>query len=266
MKFQVRGYYHPEASFATISEWESVAKQFLYLEKHGFDTRGGNIDSNENLIKLINRWFGYQYYVETEKYKLLTKKRVLDFIEDFVNHRVWQLRNEFNEYFYNDNTEKSYLNKIKIAFFYSRGDIEPFVLLDDVFVNAVYGTTDHIVTTFHWTTKEGLAKIVNTIKSGTDIDISTFTKQYKQFFRPESTYLIKLQGKLVAAFKSDVKSIVTDKGNRAANMYRLGHPEGEANLCTSTKLCTDSDHSTYLWDEIIVRPVKILQYSKIYKY
>ena len=102
MSFPVHNYYHPEDAFATITEWESTAKQFLELEKEGFDTRGGVIDDNHELVKLINRWFKFQLYIETQRYDLLTQKNVLDFIEDFVNHRVWQLRNEFRNYFYND--------------------------------------------------------------------------------------------------------------------------------------------------------------------
>lgn len=266
MSFPVRGYFHPEDAFATIAEWEEIAKQFIELEKQGFDTRGGIIDDNHNLVKLINRWFRYQLYVQTQRYDLLTQKNVLDFIEDFVNHRVWQLRNEFSSYFYNDSTDTSYIDDIKIAFFYSRGDLEPFVLLDSTFTEAVYGTTDHIVTTLHWTTPQGVKNLQDSIENGGHYAISTFTKQYKKFFRPESNYLVQVQGKLVAAFKSDVKSITTDLGNKAANMYRLGHPEGESNLCTSTDACTDSDKSTYLWNEIIVKPVKILDVKKISKY
>ena len=45
MSYPVRGYYHPEDCFATISEWESIAKQFVELEKQGFDIRGGIIDN-----------------------------------------------------------------------------------------------------------------------------------------------------------------------------------------------------------------------------
>lgn len=258
--FAVRGYFHPEDAFATISEWETIAKQFLELEKNGFDTRGGVIDDNHELVQLINRWFRYQLYVETQRYDLLTQKNVLDFIEDFVNHRVWQLRNEFENYFTNN------LDSIKIAFFYSRGDLEPYVLLDNEFTQNIYGTVNHIVTTLHWTTEQGVKNIQDAIDNGGLYDISTFTKQYKKFFRPESNYLVKLQGKLVAAFKSDVKSIVTDKGRKAANMYRLGFPEGESNLCLSKDACTDSNHSTYLWDEIIVRPVSIVGVKKVTKY
>jgi len=266
MEFPVHNYYHPEDAFATISEWEAIAKQFLELEKQGFDTRGGVIDDNHQLVQLINRWFRYQLYVETQRFDLLTQKQILDFIEDFVNHRVWQLSNEFGNYFYNDANDTSYIDKVKIAFFYSRGDMEPFVLLDSEFTQSVYGTTQHIVTTLHWTTEQGVKNLQDAIDNGGLYDISTFTKQYKKFFRPESNYLVKLQGKLVAAFKSDVKSIVTDKGRKAANMYRLGFPEGESNLCLNKDACTDTDHSTYLWDEIIIRPIKILESKKVVTY
>jgi len=259
MNFPVRGYFHPENAFATISTWEKVAKAFLALEKQGFDTRGGIIDDNATLVGLINRWFSYQLYVETQRYDLLTQKNVLDFIEDFVNHRVWGLRKELEVYF------KDNIDSIKIAFFYSRGDMEPFVLLDKQFTESVYGTTNQIVTTLHWTTPQGVLNLQDSLESGTTYDISTFTKQYKKFFRPESNQLVKLQGKLVAAFKSDVKSIVTDRGNKAANIFRLSHPSG-MNLCTSIDTCTDSNHSTYLWDEIIVRPVKIIEVKQINKY
>ena len=259
MNYPVRGYFHPESAFATISTWEKIAKAFLALEKQGFDTRGGIIDDNTKLVQLINRWFSYQLYVETQRYDLLTQKNVLDFIEDFVNHRVWGLRKELEVYF------KDNIDSIKIAFFYSRGDMEPFVLLDKQFTQDVYGTADHIVTTLHWTTKQGVLNLQDSIDSGTTYDISTFTKQYKKFFRPEANYLVKLQGKLVAAFKSDVKSIVTNQGNKAANVFRLSHPSGD-NLCMSTNTCTDLDHSTYLWDEIIISPIKIIDTQQVNKY
>lgn len=262
MSFPVRGYYHPDSCFATIAEWEEVAKQFLELEKQGFDTRGGIIDDNHQLIQLINRWFKFQLYVETQRYDLLTQKNILDFIEDFVNHRVWQLRDQFDEMLGAELIEKA-----KIAFFYSRGDMEPFVLLDSEFTQTVYGTTDHVVTVLHWTTEQGAKNIQDSIDNGGIYGLSTFTKQYREFFRPESNHLMKLKGKLVAAFKSDVKSIVTDSGLKAANMYRLGFPEGEeSNLCMSINRCSDSDHSTYLWDEIIVKPIEIESVKKVAKY
>ena len=262
MKFPVRGYYHPEECFATISEWEEIAKQFLALEKQGFDTRGGIIDDNHQLVQLINRWFKFQLYVETQRYDLLTQKNVLDFIEDFVNHRVWQLRGEFNEM-----VGEGLIDKIKIAYFYSRGDIEPYMLLNQEFTSDLYGNTNHIVTTLHWTSEQGVKNLKDSVDNGGLYAISSFTKQYQKFFRPESNHLVKIKGKLVAAFKSDIKSIVTDRGNKAANMYRLGHPEGEqTNICMSTSLCSDNNHSTYLWDEVIVKPIEIINVKQVINY
>ena len=83
--YPVRGYYKPEHLFFTISQWEEIANEFLALEKQGYDTRGGVIDDNATLVGLINKYFGYQLYVETELYDAHTKKQVLDFIEDFSN-------------------------------------------------------------------------------------------------------------------------------------------------------------------------------------
>ena len=265
-QYPVRGYYHPESCFATIAEWEDIANQFLKLQKQGADTRGGVIDNNPKLVELINRWFSFQLYVETQRYDLLTQKNVLDFIEDFVNHKVWGLRREFATYFYNDAKDDSYVNDIKIAYFYSRGDIEPYVLLCDKFTQYTYGTTDHIVTTLHWTSLQGMKNLVDSIENKMQFDISTFTKEWKPFFQPESNYLVKVQGKLVAAFKSDVKSIATDGGNKAANMYRLAFPGEASNLCHDVNLCSDDDDSTSLWNEIIVQPTKILSYKKVNKY
>ena len=259
--YPVRGYFHPEASFATISEWEQIANEFLELQKQGFDTRGGVIDDNHNLVQLINKWFSYQLYVETQRFDGLTQKEVLDFIEDFVNHRVWQLRDEFSEAL-GDNL----IDSVKVAFFYSRGALEPFVLLDQEFTQSVYGTTDAIVTVLHWTSQQGVLNLRDSMENGGIYAISTFTKQYRKFFRPESNILVKLRGKLVAAFKSDVKSIVTDRGNKAANMFRLGHPDETSNLCTSTDTCNDENKSTYLWNEIIVKPVEILEVKKVITY
>jgi hypothetical protein len=266
LDFPVRGYYHPEACFHTIDEWESIAKIFINLEKKGFDVRGGVIDSNMELVKLINKYFGYQYYIETQHFSDLTQRMVLDFIEDFVNHRVWQMKKEFQAFLI-DSKGGSFIDSVKIAYFYSRGNIEPYCLLDTPFTDAVYGNTNHIVTVLHWTTIDGVKNIVQSIKDNQPYAISSFTKQYKKFFRPESNCLIKLQGKLIASFKSDIKSIATDKGNRAVNMYRLGFPEGESsNICRDIDTCKDSNKSTYLWNEIIVKPVKILDAKKIFKY
>lgn len=261
MSFEVRGYYHPTTAFHTISEWESIAKEFLELDKQGYDTRGGKIDNNPKLISLVNQYFAFQLYVETQRYDQLTQNNVLNFIEDFTNHRVWTMKDEFNSVLPN-----RLIDTVKVAFFYSRGDLEPFMLMDDSFTSKLYGTTDHIVTTLHWTSVQGLHNLIDSIESHHEYAISTFTKQYKEFFRPESNVLTKLKGKLVCAFKSDAKTIVTDSGYRAANMFRLGYPGKSDNICSSIDTCTDTDHSTYLWNEIVVVPLEIISYKKVVKY
>jgi len=261
MSFDVRGYYHPTSAFHTITEWEAISNEFLELDKQGYDTRGGKIDNNPKLVSLVNKYFSFQLYVETQRYDQLTQVNVLNFIEDFTNHRVWSMRDEFR-----DRLPNGLIDEVKVAFFYSRGDLEPFMLMDDSFTNKLYGTTDHIVTTLHWTSLQGAKNLADSIGSGHEYAISTFTKQYKEFFRPESNILVKLKGKLVCAFKSDAKTIVTDSGMKAANMFRLGYPGESDNICNSTDACSDSDHSTYLWNEIIVVPVEILDVKKILKY
>ena len=106
--YPVRGYQKPEATFHTISEWEAIANEFLKLQKQGYDVRGGMVDDNAELVGLINKYFGYQLYIETELYSDLTKKNVLDFIEDFINHRVWGLADEFAEYIVNKSGETTW--------------------------------------------------------------------------------------------------------------------------------------------------------------
>lgn len=261
---EVRGYIHPESAFATISEWEQIAKEFLVLQKKGVDTRGGVIDSDPELAKLITRWFSFLLYVETQNYDLLTQKNVLDFIEDFVNHRVWGLRKEFGQYFYDDGKDVSFINDIKVAYFYSRGDIEPYVLLDDNLVSKLYGSTSQKVTTLHWTTEQGLMNLQDSINNQHTYAISTFTKQWKPFFRKESNVLLKLEGNLRGAFKSDVKSFATDGGNRAVNMFRLAYPGGGNNMCLNGADCVGG--ATSLWNEVIVKPTKLITFKKIQKY
>lgn len=255
--YKVRGYFKPEESFHTIAEWEAISKQFLELEKQGYDTRGGSIDSNPQLIQLINKHFGYQLYIETEQFPTLTRRKVLDFIEDFVNHRVWSIRDEFKDFLVN-------IDNDKIAFFNSRQNIEPYVLLDEQFTKDLYNDTNIELVTFHWTSKEGLINLIDSAKNGYKFQISTFTTQAKEFFRPEQNVLVKLKGELVAAFKSDAKTFATDKGHKAANMYRLGYPEGESNLCRNPNDCTQN--KTSLWNEIIIRPTKVIEYREIKKY
>ena len=41
MALQLQGHMHPESSFATIQQWEDIAREFLALQQKGQDTRGG---------------------------------------------------------------------------------------------------------------------------------------------------------------------------------------------------------------------------------
>lgn len=255
--FTVRGYIKPESSFKTILEWESVAKEFLDLQSMGFDTRGGQIMDNPKLVRLVNENFSYQYYVEPTQFPKLTQKMVLDFIEDFVNYRVWEMRHDFEDHLVG-------VEDCKFAYFYSRGNVEPYVLLDRDFTARVYGSDDIETISYHWTSLDGFRNIVNLMKEKKDIPLSTFTVQSKQFFRPESNYLVKIKGSLVAAFQSDTKSFSTDLGNKAANMFRFTLPGHEDNLCTDWQAC--NKNKTYLWNEIIVRPKSIIDYKKVDKY
>lgn len=246
---------YPESAFHTIAEWEHIANEFLDLQQLGVDTRGGVITDNPKIALLINKYFGFQLKVELAHLSpTITRKNILDFIEDFVNHKVWGLRKEFGAYFPNIDT-------IKVAYFYSRYDIEPFVLLDKQFTQTLYGSTEHEVEVLRFTTMDNLKKLELLINRNAAFDISTFTKQWKTFFRKESNVLVKLRGKLVAAFRSDVKSIPTDKGNKAANMERLAYPGAHDNLCLSLADCTGA--RTNLWNELIVKPTQIITYKQL---
>lgn len=254
--YKVRGFFKPESSFHTIKEWQRISREFIDLQAQGFDTRGGIISDNPRLVSLINTYFGYQYYVEPLQFPKLSQKMVLDFIEDFVNYRVWEMYHHFSEYAFD-------VNRARFAYFYSRGNIEPYVLLDERFTKSVYGSTDIETISYHWTSAEGLENIVQSMQNGTPIPLSTFTVQSKEFFRPESNYLVKIKGKLIAAFQSDTKSFSTDMGHKAANMFRFTLPGHAYNLCKNWKTC--NRNKTYLWNEIIVYPTAIMNYKKIEK-
>ena len=85
-KFKVLGYIRPAEVFYSLAEWEEVVFELIDLQSRGFDTRSGEVscknasfcsaDDFDRFIELINRCFGYQLNVETERYDLLTKKNV----------------------------------------------------------------------------------------------------------------------------------------------------------------------------------------------
>ena len=95
----VHGYVKPAAAFHTIKEWEDFANQLLKFQKEGASIRGGSIDGPTELVEIIQSFFDFQLNVEVNRYDLLTYKNVLDHVEDFINHRVWGLRKEFEDYF-----------------------------------------------------------------------------------------------------------------------------------------------------------------------
>ena len=134
-KTRVLGYIKPSSSFHTLLQWELVVEELLQLQKQGVDTRGGQ-SLNQRLLQVIDEYFGFQYSIEVERYDLLTQKNILDFIEDFANHRFWGLEREFGSYFPD-------ISKLKFAYFYSRGDLESYVLLDEEFTTQVYGGLDN---------------------------------------------------------------------------------------------------------------------------
>ncbi len=68
MPIELQGHIHPESSFATISQWEDIASQFLALQAKGKDTRGGVIQDDPALAYLVNRWFGFQLNIETKRF------------------------------------------------------------------------------------------------------------------------------------------------------------------------------------------------------
>lgn len=255
---KIYGYFRTESSFKTISEWEIIAKKILTLQKNNIDTRSKILPDNIELMNIINKYFGYLYNVETENHdKYLTKPLVLNFIEDFVNYRVWGLKDEFKNLIED-------IDDIKISFYYSRGDIEPFMLLDSNFTKRIYGNTKLIVTTKHWTSLSGYKYLQSTIDSGDTYAISTFTVQGKQFFRPLSNYLLTVRGYLIAAFRSDAYTLILDTGNRAANMYRLSYPGNQSNLYLDIDEL--KENATSLWNEIVIKPIEIVDVKQIMKY
>ena len=76
---------------------------------------------------------------------MIVKMR-MDHIEDFANHRVWGLRKEFGEYFPD-------INKLRLAYFYSRGDLEPYILIDDEFTEQIYGKNNNPKMLLHYTSE-----------------------------------------------------------------------------------------------------------------
>jgi len=263
MKYKVLGYIKDASSFRTIEEWESFAETILSFQKMGYDTRGGNfrcarmlecgLEEFKAFEQTVMSVFGYLLH-DVSRFDNVTMRNFFNFIEDFVNYRVWSLRKEFEDYFTDITT-------LKFAFFYTRDDIEPYVLLDDEFTLQTYGSLHNPKELFHYTTENGLKNITSALESGSTFDISCFTVADRDFFRKESNILVRLIGNVRAGFKSDIKSFAVDNGRRACNMYRLGYPDGGSNLCYELESC-DAENLTSLWNEYIATPLEMISVER----
>ncbi|HIL98403.1 MAG TPA: hypothetical protein EYG51_21215 [Pseudomonadales bacterium] len=260
--FKVRGYIRPAAAFYALGEWQRVIEELVDLQNQGMDTRGGEISCKhaqfcnpedfEYFVGIVADHFWYQLSIEVDRYDLLTKKVVLDFVEDFVNHRFWSFEREYTAYFPD-------ISRLRFAYFYSRGDLEPYVMLDDEYTLQIYGSLDNPAVVQHFTNDEGLARIEQAIASGEGFDISTFTQAERPFFRSESNLIVEMLGNIRAAFRSDIKSLALDNGRRACNMHRLEYPGRQANnICYDIPTCDDESVATGLWNEYIATPIEIL--------
>jgi hypothetical protein len=258
-KIYVHGYIKPESAFHTLREWEeSFVQKILDFQKQGhYVSHGhGEVVGPPELQKLIDDFYGFQLNVDVNRYDLLTTKNVLDHIEDFTNHRYWSLENEFSQYFDD-------ISELKFAYFYSRGDLEPYVLIDEAFTKQIYGSVDNPKVLYHYTHQEGVERIQRAIDSGDLFDISAFTVAERDFFRAKSNMIMEFKGNVRAGFRSDVKSYSVSNGRKCVNLHRLGYPgKGTDNLCTDLENDCNGELKTSLWNEFIVTPIKILDVYK----
>jgi len=263
MSYKVLGYVKSVDVFKTIAEWIEVAEVILAFQKKGFDTRGGEFRCTETLAcsseefnifrEVVMQNFGYLMF-DVDRFPMVNSKNFFNFIEDFVNYRVWAMEREFGNYFAD-------INRLRFAFLYTRDDIEPYVLLDEEFTLQIYGSLNNPKTLLHYTTESGLENIANAIAMDDPFDISCFTVAERQFFRKESNLLVTLTGNVRAGFRSDIKSFVVSNGRRACNMYRLEYPGPQSNLCYELESC-DGEILTSLWNEYIATPLQILSVER----
>ena len=256
-KLYVHGYVKPENAFHTLEEWEEFVNKILEYQKKGhYVSHGhGQVIGPSELVALVDEFYGFQLSVDVKRYDLLTAKNILDHIEDFSNHRFWGLESEFRNYFKD-------MSDLRFAYFYSRGDLEPYVLIDDAFTKQIYGSTDNPKVLYHYTHEEGIERIQRAIDSGDPFDISAYTVAERDFFRAKSNKIMELEGNVRAGFRSDVKSYSVSNGRKCVNLHRLGYPgKDKDNLCTDLENDCNGELRTSLWNEFIVTPMKILDVS-----
>jgi len=255
-KLYIHGYVKSESAFHTLQEWETLfVNKLLDFQKQGHyvSHAHGNVVGPAELIELIDEFYGFQLNVDVDRYDLLTSKNVLDHIEDFVNHRYWSLEKQFGEFFED-------MSALRFAYFYSRGDLEPYVLIDDVFTQQIYGSTDNPKVLYHYTHQEGIERIQRAIDKGNPFDISAYTVAERNFFRAKSNKIMELEGNVRAGFRSDVKSYSVSNGRKCVNLHRLGYPgKDKDNLCTDLENDCNGELKTSLWNEFIITPMKIIE-------
>jgi hypothetical protein len=131
-------------------------------------------------------------------------------------------------------------------------------MLDDEYTLQLYGSHYNPKTLCHYTSADGLQRLISSIQSGEAFDISSFTVMERPFFREESNVLVTFVGNVRAAFRSDIKSMALDNGRRACNMYRLEYPGHDvSNICYDLSEC-DHPTRTSLWNEYIATPIEII--------
>ena len=256
-KIYVHGYIKPENAFHTLSEWRQFVDKILDFQKEGHyvSHSHGKVVGPEELVELIDEYYGFQLGVDVSRYELLTSKNILDHIEDFANHRYWALENEFSQYFDD-------MSELRFAYFYSRGDLEPYVLVDEAFTKQIYGSTNNPKVLYHYTHQEGVERIQRSIDSGEPFDISAYTVAKRDFFRAKSNLIMEFEGNVRAGFRSDVKSYSVSNGRKCVNLHRMGYPGDKNNLCMDLEKDCNGELKTSLWNEFIVTPVRILDVSK----
>jgi|TARA_R110000824_G_scaffold76703_2_gene194309 hypothetical protein len=256
-KIYIHGYVKPESAFHTLQEWGDFVSRVLKFQKEGhYISYGhGELVGPTELVQLIEDFYGFQLHVDVDRYELLTSKNILDHIEDFSNHRYWSLEKQFGDFFED-------ISHLRFAYFYSRGDLEPYVLIDDAFTEQVYGSTYNPKTLYHYTHQEGIERIQRAIDQGNIFDISAFTVAERSFFREKSNLILELEGNVRAGFRSDVKSYSVSNGRKCVNLHRLGYPGKKDNLCVDLENDCNGELKTSLWNEFIVTPMKILDVYK----
>ena len=248
-EYEVRGYIKPTYAFHTLTGWEKIVDMFLRYQQINVDTRDGERIPRE--LQMLVQSFFPTLEDEVERYDLFTNRNAMNFIEDFVNHRFWSLRRQYSSYFPD-------IDSLRFAYFYSRGDIEPYVLLDEEYTMQIYGSLDNIKQVKHFTSQEGLQNIIESLEVGREFDISTFTTQHKSYFDPNANIKVTMVGNVRAAFRSDVKSFATTSGRRAMNLLRLDYPGDDlTNICYDLEECEPD--RTNLWNEMIVTPLDIVR-------